>query len=232
MDNTCGGDITPAGGATRNGQVYDFGFGRAELDQAARTADAGFVGSVLFECAAHGINWTVSDVRVKATGTSGRLVVDVTTLKGTKNDVTFADLDLSGADYNAMDGVVTLKNVPAKLTKDGAAQFAGPNGEEFYPPGTVIDPVTVALTLDEDAELPTTSGGSSSGGSTGGSATGGAAGGGTAGGSVGGGSVGGSGALASTGSEVPAGALLAASGAIAATGAGFVLVVRRRAAQV
>ncbi|MGW8952801.1 HtaA domain-containing protein [Streptomyces sp. NPDC055709] len=232
VDNTCGGDITPAGGATRNGQVYDFGFGRAELDQTARTADAGFVGSVLFECAAHGINWTVSDVKVKATGTSGKLVVDVTTPKGTKNDVTFADLDLSGADYNAKDGVVTLKNVPAELTKDGAAQFAGPNGEEFYPPGTVIDPVTVALTLDEDAELPTTSGGSMSGGSTGGSATGGAAGGGTAGGSVGGGSVGGSGALASTGSEVPAGALLAASGAIAATGAGFVLVVRRRAAQV
>ncbi|MEU9419148.1 LPXTG cell wall anchor domain-containing protein [Streptomyces sp. NPDC048272] len=52
----------------------------------------------------------------------------------------------------------------------------------------------------------------------------------TSGGTVGGGSVGGSagGNLASTGAEIPAGALLGASGAVIAAGAGAVLLARRR----
>ncbi|MFG3303598.1 HtaA domain-containing protein [Streptomyces wuyuanensis] len=234
VDDTCGGSVSAAGGAVKNGEVYDFAFGSARLDSAARTANAAFDGKVRFECAAHTIDWTIADVKVRASGAKGTLLADVTTSKGTRNDVEFADLDLSGADYAAKDGVVTFKNVAAKLTKDGAAQFAGPNGEPFYQPGTAVDPVTVALSPDPDAELPATSGGTSGGSTSGGDTSGGSVsggsttGGGTVGGSAGG-SVGG-GALAATGSEVPAGALLAASGATAAAGAGVVVAVRRRAA--
>ncbi|MEU4272828.1 HtaA domain-containing protein [Streptomyces sp. NPDC026092] len=219
--STCGGKATTTGGATNNGSVYDFGFGSATWDAKARKADAVFEGTVRFACAAHTIDLAISDVKVKANGSSGTVVVDVTTAKGTKNDVTFADLDLSTADYSAKNGVVTLKNVPAKLTKDGAAQFAGPNGEAFYKPGTAIDPVTVALTVDKDATLPSTTGGTN-GGTTGGTST---AGGGS---TTGGGTVGGSGSLAATGSDVPTGTLLGAAGAIAAAGAAVVIAVRRR----
>ncbi|MEU6986307.1 HtaA domain-containing protein [Streptomyces sp. NPDC046324] len=172
------------------------------------------------ECAAHTIDLAISDVKVRAKGATGTLVADVTTSTGTKNDVTFADLDLAKADYTATKGVVTLENVPAKLTKDGAARFAGPKGEAFYKPGTAIDPVTVALTVDKDATLPATTAGGTTGGTTGG----------TAGGSTtgGGGTVGGSGSLAATGADLPAGALLGAAGATALAGAAVVLAVRRR----
>ncbi|WP_328667212.1 HtaA domain-containing protein [Streptomyces sp. NBC_00322] len=220
VDDTCGGNVTPAGGATGNGSVYDFRLGTAELDPAARRADARFAGSVRFVCAAHGINWTIGDLWIKTSGSTGTLVADVTTAKGTRNDVTFAKLDLSKADFTAKNGVVTLKDVPAALTKDGAAQFAGPNGEAFYQPGTAVDPVTVAFTLDPDAALPGTAGGTS-GETSGGSDTSGA-------GTNAVGTVGGTGALATTGSMVPADQLLAASGAVAVAGAGVVLAVRRR----
>ncbi|MEU9863773.1 HtaA domain-containing protein [Streptomyces sp. NPDC047971] len=207
----------------KNGAVYDFAFGSAQWDANARKADAGFGGTVRFACAAHTIDWAISDVKVKAKGSNGTLVADVATATGKKNDVVFADLDLSKADYTAKNGVVTLANIPAKLTKDGAAQFAGPGGQAFYQPGTAIDPVTVALTVDKDTALPsTTSGGTSGGGSTtGGSST-------TTGGGTVGGSVGGSGSLAATGAGVPTGALLGTAGATALAGAAVVFAVRRR----
>ncbi|MFD7320960.1 HtaA domain-containing protein [Streptomyces sp. NPDC059875] len=215
--DTCGGKATATGGAKKNGSVYDFAFGSAQWDAKARKAATAFNGTLRFECAAHTIDWAISDVKVKADGSAGTLVADVATAKGTKNDVTFADLDLSKADYTAEKGVVTLKNVPAELTKDGAAQFAGPNGEAFYQPGTAIDPVTVALTVDKDATLPTTTGGTSGGTSTtGGSST------------TGGGTVGGTGSLAATGAGLPTGALLGAAGATALAGAAVVFAVRRR----
>ncbi|MFD7610151.1 HtaA domain-containing protein [Streptomyces sp. NPDC059828] len=223
VDDICGGTITANGGAAKNGALYDFRYGKARLDTTARSVDASFVGTVRFACAGHGIDWTISDVKVKATGKSGTLIADVTTAKGTANDVAFARLDLGKADFRAKSGVVTLKNLPAALTKAGAAQFAGPGGEVFYRPGTAIDPVTVALTLDKDATLPAASGGTPTT-DTSGTGTGTD----TAGGTVGGGLTT-TGHLAATGSEVPSSTLLAASGALAAAGAGVVLAVRRRA---
>lgn len=87
-----------------------------------------------------------------------------------------------------------------------------------------LDSLDVAVSLDEDAQLPGGTGGTS--GSTGGT-TGGSAAGSTGGGTVGG-SVGGTGALASTGSGIPTAALAGASAVAAAAGAAVVLAVRRR----
>ncbi|MEV7279528.1 HtaA domain-containing protein [Streptomyces sp. NPDC093111] len=222
VTTTCGGTVTPAGGARTNGSAYAFAFSRASLDTGARTADAGFGGSLRFACAAHGIDWSIGDVKVKANGTKGTLVADVTTAKGTQGDVVFAELDLTRADWRAKNGVVTLAALPAKLTEAGAATFAGPSGEAFYTAGTAIDPVTVSLATTTGANLP------AAGGSTGGSPADGSAGGG---GSVGGAgsTVGGSAALAATGADTPTGPLLAAAGLAAAAGAGVVIGVRRRA---
>ncbi|MEU0393764.1 HtaA domain-containing protein [Streptomyces sp. NPDC006208] len=118
----------------------------------------------------------------------------------------------------AEDGVVKLAGVPAKLTADGVKAFGN-----MYPVGEQLDALTLAVSLDEDQGLPPATGGTDGGTSGGASAGGGA---GTAGGSVGGTSAGGS--LATTGSGVPAGALLAACAGIVAAGAGVVAAVRRR----
>ncbi|MFC9594210.1 HtaA domain-containing protein [Streptomyces sp. NPDC056944] len=225
---TCGGTVTPSAGAKANGTSYDFGFVKADLDADARKAEAAFSGRLAFTCAAHGIDWTIGDVKVTAKGSTGTLTADVTTAEGTKNDVAFAELDLTKADWSVKKGVVTLADVPARLTKDGAAQFAAPNGTSFYQQGTAVDPVTLTLAADAGTSLAPATGGGTGGSST---TSGGAFGGGAAGGAgtVGGGTVGGNGALAATGSATPTGLLLAASGLTAAAGAAVVITVRRRA---
>ncbi|MFF4869275.1 HtaA domain-containing protein [Streptomyces sp. NPDC000961] len=238
----CGGTVTATDGAKKNGAAYDFGFVKADLDAEARKAEAAFSGRLAFVCEAHGIQWTVSDLKVKAAGTTGTLTADVTSATGTKDDVDLVDLDLSKADWAAKGGVVTLADVPAKLTEAGSASFSAPGGQGGYPAGTAMDPVTVSFSLDQNATLPPAtggtsgSGGSGSTGSTGGdggSSTtggGGSVGGGTAGGGTAGGAgtVGGSGSLASTGSDVPTGLLAGASALTVATGAAVVVAARRR----
>ncbi|MBD0717772.1 hypothetical protein BU196_28410, partial [Streptomyces sp. CBMA370] len=190
----CGGKITASDGAEHHGDAYDFGFVKADLDADARKLDAAFAGKVAFSCDSHGIDWTIGDLKVKASGTTGTLTADVTSAQGTASDVAFGDLDLSRADWTAKDGLVTLANVPVKLTAAGSATFTAPGGQGGYPAGTEMDPLTLTVALDKDAVLPGTSGGTGTGGSdgsggTGGSADGGASTGGA--GSVGGGSVGG-----------------------------------------
>ncbi|MEU4066152.1 HtaA domain-containing protein [Streptomyces wedmorensis] len=224
---TCGGTVTPSAGARRNGPSYDFGFVKADLDADARRVEAAFSGKLAFECAAHGIDWTIDDVKVTAKGATGTLTADVTTARGTENDVAFADLDLTKADWTAAEGVVTLANVPAKLTADGAARFAGPNGTSFYRPGTAVDPVTLTLSAEAGASLAPASGSSSATGGT--TSNGATTGGGTFGGAGSVGSPDGAAALAATGSGAPTGLLLAASGLTAGAGAAVVIAVRRHA---
>ncbi|GGR41787.1 hypothetical protein GCM10010497_51440 [Streptomyces cinereoruber] len=231
----CGGTVTASEGAKKNGAAYDFGFVKADLDAQARKAEAAFSGRLAFVCEAHGIRWTVSDLKVKAAGATGTLTADVTSATGTRQDVALVDLDLSKADWAAKDRVVTLADVPAKLTAAGSASFSAPGGQGGYPAGTAMDPVTVSFSLDKGATLPPATDGTSGSGTsgsgtsgTGGSSTtgGGTVGGGTAGGA---GTVGGSGALAATGSDVPTGLLAGVSALTVAAGAAVVVAVRRRA---
>ncbi|WP_327356537.1 HtaA domain-containing protein [Streptomyces sp. NBC_01304] len=213
-----GGEVKTAGGAKKISAGYEFPYSKGQLNVTDKELDASFGGSVRFLYKAHGIDIKLSDLKIEAAGKKGILVADVTTAKGTNDDVTFATLDLSKASYTAKNDVVLLKKVPAAFTAEGAEQFANDTTGSMYKEGDPIDPLTVALSLSEDAQLP----GSSSGGpgTTGGSGT-------TGGGSVGG-SVGGSGSLASTGSSAPTGALLGAAGIVAAAGAGVVFAARRR----
>ncbi|MER7321242.1 HtaA domain-containing protein [Streptomyces albidoflavus] len=221
-----GGSATVAGGAKDNGNGYDFPYAKADLDADARKLSASFDGSVRFTYPSHGIDMKFSDVKVEAAGNKGTLSVDVTTPQGTEDDVAFATLDLTGVSYEAKDDVVRLEKVPAAFTADGAAVFANDTTGSMYKEGEAIDPVTLALGLTDDAQLPGGSGGTGDSGN-GGSGTGGT--GGT--GSVGSGTVGqtgGTGALASTGAEVNAGALAGAAALVVAAGAGVVVAARRR----
>ncbi|MGW6783143.1 HtaA domain-containing protein [Streptomyces sp. NPDC054987] len=225
------GSITPAGGAAGNGDLYDFAFGKGELDVKKQKLNASFQGNLRFQYAAHGIDMTFANPRVDATGRTGTLYVDVKNVAGSKAGVAFATLDLSKTDYKTRNGVLALNAVPAAFTADGAAAFANDTTGSPYKAGDAIDPLTLSVAVDKDATLPATggaTGGSGGGGSAGGSAggTGGAAGGGSVGGSAGGGSVGGN--LAATGAEVPAGALLATSAVVIAAGAGALTLARRR----
>ncbi|KOU58077.1 MULTISPECIES: HtaA domain-containing protein [Streptomyces] len=216
------GSITPAGGAAKNGDLFDFAFGKGELDVKKQKLNASFEGNLRFQYAAHGIDMTFANPRVDATGKSGTLYVDVKNAAGSRTGVAFATLDLSKTDYRTKNGVLALNAVPAAFTADGAAAFANDTTGSMYKAGDAIDPLTFWVAVDKDATLPST-GGSTDGGATGGS-TGGTAGG--TGGTAGGGSVGGN--LANTGAEIPAGALLTTSGVVIAAGAGAVLLARRR----
>ncbi|TDU78483.1 HtaA domain-containing protein [Streptomyces sp. KS 21] len=211
------GSITPAGGAAKNGDLFDFALGKGELDAKKQTLNASFEGSLRFQYATHGIDMTFANPRVAAAGKTGTLYVDVKNASGSKADVPFATLDLSKTDYKTKDGVLALNAVAAAFTAEGAASFANDTTGSLYKAGDAVDPLTLSVAVDKGATLPT-------GGPTPNTGAAGAAGGtGAAAGTVGGN-------LASTGAELPAGALLATSGAAVAAGAGAVFLARRRRA--
>ncbi|PCG84958.1 hypothetical protein CIB93_16550 [Streptomyces sp. WZ.A104] len=174
-----------------------------------------------------------------------------------RTGLALADLKVPAGALAAKDGIVNLKGIPATLTEAGSQAFEGmykkgdeldalnvavsldedarlPGGSTGYENCAAAEAAGVApikkgeagysTDLDADGDGIACESGESTGGSTaGGSTTGG-----TVGGSTTGGSVGGSGALASTGSDLPAGALIAASGIVVAAGAGVVIAARRR----
>ncbi|MFF3426331.1 HtaA domain-containing protein [Streptomyces sp. NPDC002602] len=229
------GSITPAGGAVASDGTFSFAGGKGTLDTKKGRLNASFEGNLRFQYAAHGIDMTFGNVRIDTQGAKGTLVLDVKTAAGTKTNVPFATLDLAKADYKTSKGLLALNGVRTALTEQGAAAFlrepsTTPVYQDGYAPGDRIDDVNLTVSVDKDVTAPDATGGSTTGGSTAGGAgtTGGT--GTVGGGTVGGGSVGGSvgGNLASTGAEVPAGALLGASGAVIAAGAGAVLIARRR----
>lgn len=217
-----GGEATVAGGAKKISSGYTFPYATADVDSAAKKVDASFKGSVRFTYKAHGIDMKFGDLKVRANGSTGTLLADVTTPERTSNDVRFATLDLSKASYKPKNGVVVLDKAPATLTAAGAKQFANDTTGSPYKAGEKLDPVTVALSSKAGANLPAATGETGDEAAPGGTGTAGS-------GSVGGGSVGGGTAeLAETGSSVPSTALLGTAGAALAAGAGAVVVARRR----
>ncbi|MER6781787.1 MULTISPECIES: HtaA domain-containing protein [unclassified Streptomyces] len=214
-----GGSVTPADGAVASGDTFAFSLGKGELDAKKQKLSAAFAGNLRFQRADHGVDMTFANVRVNAEGKKGTLVLDVKSPTATKVNVPFATLDLSKAEYRTSGGLLTLNAVPAAFTAEGAAAIGAPSAD--YAEGKPTDPVTLSVSVDKDVVIPATAPTATPTSTTGGA-------GGTGGTAGGGGSVGGN--LASTGAEVPAGALLATSGAVVAAGAGAVFLARRRRA--
>ncbi|MEV6419168.1 HtaA domain-containing protein [Streptomyces sp. NPDC051662] len=219
------GKVELSDGAAKSGAAaYRFPKGTGDFDATAQTLTASFGGTVRFLGHQEADGEYVLDLRlgglqVVVKDGKGTLVADVSTKDqethkvSTYQDLTVATLDVPAAGPVVKDGVVTLNAVPATLTADGTKAFGG-----MYQAGTELDRLTLAVALDENANLPGGAGGS---GGSGGSDSSGTAGGGTVGGT-------GGGSLASTGSEVPVGALMGAAGAIAAAGAAVVFAAQRR----
>ncbi|MEZ0158171.1 HtaA domain-containing protein, partial [Streptomyces griseorubens] len=223
------GTITASDGATQasgNG-AFTFADATGTYDTEAGTLKAAFKGAVTFKGhehdGAYSLDLTLSDLRVNLTKGKGTLTADVDDLGETSQDIVLADLSAPSAALTVKDDVITLDKVTATLTEAGAKAFGG-----FYAAGAELDPVNLAVALTKGAELPAGSGGSDGSGSGTGTDGGPDASGSTTGGvgSTIGGDLGGS--LASTGSDVPVGALGAAAGAAVAAGAGVVLALRRR----
>ncbi|MCX5533883.1 HtaA domain-containing protein [Streptomyces sp. NBC_00006] len=222
------GKVELSGGAGKNGSGYRFGDASGSYDADAKSLDAKFAGKVRFlgheEGGEYALDLQFSELRVTAEGGSGKLVADVSSKDqetgkvSTYDGLTVATLKLGSGALTAKNDVVEVDGAAAALTAGGAKAFGG-----FYEAGAALDPVTAAVSLDENAELPTGPNGGTSGGTSGttggtGSTTGGT-------GSTTGGS------LASTGADVPAGPLAAAAALIAAAGAGTVYATRRRRTQ-
>ncbi|MFI6943082.1 HtaA domain-containing protein [Streptomyces sp. NPDC050418] len=133
-------------GAQDGGALFRFPEGEGTYDEKKQTLDAEFDGSVRFT-GEHGLDIELSEVAVKAKDGEATLYADVESKDFDKKQaalVTFAAKDLKAAD-----GLVTLTEVPSKLTADGAKTF-----DNMYKAGTEMDPVSLAVALDDKAELP------------------------------------------------------------------------------
>ncbi|GIG67159.1 HtaA domain-containing protein [Phytomonospora endophytica] len=191
------GKVELSGGATDNGDGFRFGKATGTYDPAKKLLTAAYQGTVHFlgheTDGHHELDLTFTDLNIKVTAGKGVLYTGKTPL------ATFT------AEVAVKDGVIALNALPAKLTAEGAVFFGG-----FYQEGAELDPITTALALDPDANLP------GPGATTTGTGTGGGAGGPSV-------------SLPLTGSPLVG---IAAAGAalIAAGGAALFLAARRRRA--
>ncbi|MEV0317906.1 HtaA domain-containing protein [Streptomyces sp. NPDC050658] len=149
------GEWKLSAGAQDGGALFRFPKGEGSYDKKKQTLDADFAGAVRFT-GAHGLDLTLSKVAVEVKDGKGTLYADVDSKggKGGKGDkgavekkaplVTFAAEELA-----PKGGLVSLTEVPSKLTADGAEAFGG-----MYKAGTEMDPLSLAVALDAGAELP------------------------------------------------------------------------------
>ncbi|MER7176322.1 HtaA domain-containing protein [Streptomyces mesophilus] len=133
-------------GAQDGGALFRFPEGKGTFDAKKQTLDAEFKGSVRFT-GEHGLDIELSNLVVSAESGKATLYADVASKDFTGKKaglVTFEAKDLK-----ATDGLVTLTEVPSKLTADGAKTF-----NNMYKAGTEMDPVSLAVALTDEAELP------------------------------------------------------------------------------
>ncbi|MEV4923605.1 HtaA domain-containing protein [Streptomyces roseoverticillatus] len=133
-------------GAQDGGALFRFPAGRGTYDEAARTLDATFTGTVRFT-GTH-LDLALSAVKVTAADGKGTLSADVTSGGGEpRRSVSLVTFDASG--LKEKDGLAAVNEAPAELTAEGAEAFAG-----MYRKGETMDPVSLAVPLDAKAKLP------------------------------------------------------------------------------
>ncbi|MGW4009262.1 HtaA domain-containing protein [Streptomyces sp. NPDC004763] len=146
------------GAATVGGSAFRFHSATGAYDPATGAFRAAFSGGVHFlghptSGGGHQLDLTLSRPTVSISGSTGTLHVDVTSKAKdtgtvtTSRQVPFASLSLGGIDMRGGGGTVTLNNLPATLTAEGARSFAG-----YYTAGTALDPVS--LSADVQASAP------------------------------------------------------------------------------
>ncbi|ARF61397.1 Htaa domain protein [Streptomyces violaceoruber] len=140
------GKWTLADGAQDGGALFRFPQGKGTYDAKKQTLDAGFSGSVRFT-GAHDLDLTFAAVTVAVTKGKGTLSADVTSGGTTTKGVPI--VTFTAEDFAPKDGLAALTEAPATLTADGSKAF-----NSMYKAGTAMDPVSLAVAVDEKAQLP------------------------------------------------------------------------------
>ncbi|MET8832097.1 HtaA domain-containing protein [Streptomyces sp. NPDC004610] len=155
-----GGYTLTGGAATVGANQFRFHSASGSYDGGTGAFSAGFSGGVRFtghrtDSGAYELDMTISRPTLRISGGSGTLYVDVTSkAKGTgavttSGQVPFAAVSLGGIDMKGGGTAVTLNNLPATLTAEGAKSFAG-----YYSAGTPLDPVSLSADIAPAAAQP------------------------------------------------------------------------------
>ncbi|MEU7579124.1 HtaA domain-containing protein [Streptomyces sp. NPDC041068] len=143
------GEWKLSAGAQDGGAFFRFPRGEGAYDEKKQTLDADFAGAVRFT-GEHGLDLTLSEVAVEVKDGKGTLSADVA--GSGESGVALKNAPLitfSAQELKPKDGLVSLTEVPSKLTADGAEAFGG-----MYKAGSAMDPLSLAVALDADAKLP------------------------------------------------------------------------------
>ncbi|MGW4004720.1 HtaA domain-containing protein, partial [Streptomyces nigra] len=131
-------------GAEDGGALFRFTDGEGRFEDGDLSAS--FKGAVRFT-GEDGLDLALSGVRVTINDGKGTLYA---TVRGSGADGEKIPLVTFAAKKPAVkDGLVRIVEAPAELTARGAKAFGG-----MYPAGTLMDPVSVAVTLKDEARLP------------------------------------------------------------------------------
>ncbi|MFJ8331006.1 HtaA domain-containing protein [Streptomyces sp. NPDC094437] len=156
------GSYSLTGGAATVGSAgFRFHSASGSYDGAAGSFRAGFSGGVHFlghrtDAGVYQLDLTISRPTVSISGSTGTLSVDIvskakdTGKVTTSSQVPFATLSLGSIDMHGDGNEVVLTNLPATLTSQGAASFAG-----YYTAGTALDPVSLTADVRAAASTPT-----------------------------------------------------------------------------
>ncbi|MER7866248.1 HtaA domain-containing protein [Streptomyces cellulosae] len=150
-----GGYALTGGTATVGGSGFRFHSATGTYDGDTGAFRAAFSGGVHFtghrtDSGAYQLDMTLAHPTVSISGGSGTLYVDVTSKAKdsgavtTSRQVAFASLSLGGIDMRGGGTSVVLNNLPATLTAQGAASFAG-----YYTAGTALDPVSLSADVQQ-----------------------------------------------------------------------------------
>ncbi|MCP3817552.1 HtaA domain-containing protein [Streptomyces sp. A3M-1-3] len=132
------------GAATAGGSQFRFHSATGSYDPDSGAFRAGFSGGVRFvghrkPDGSYELDLTISRPTVRISGGSGTLYADVVSRSTASSQVALASLSLAGVNMRGGGTPVVLTGVPATLTSQGAAAFAG-----YYAAGTQLDPVSLS----------------------------------------------------------------------------------------
>ncbi|WP_314251157.1 HtaA domain-containing protein [Streptomyces sp. DSM 40907] len=145
-----GGFKLKSGAATVGGSLFRFHSAAGSYDPGSGTFEASYSGGVTFQGhqkpdGVHELDMTISRPTVKVSGGKGTLYVDVSSKAKDSGAVTdqsqvaFASLGVGGINMKGGASPLSLTNIPATLTAEGAKAFAG-----YYAAGAQLDPISLS----------------------------------------------------------------------------------------
>ncbi|MFS0694139.1 HtaA domain-containing protein [Streptomyces nitrosporeus] len=134
------------GGARDGGALFRFPQGKGTYDAEKRALDASFAGGVRFT-GKGGLDLAMTRVTVTVASGKGTLRADVANEGTSHRNIPLVTFEAE--DFAPEDGLAVLTEAPATLTAEGAEAFGS-----LYTEGTAMDPVSLAVAVDEKAELP------------------------------------------------------------------------------